>query len=213
VMPLREGETITRQVLELSIPFQYVGRSLVYDKTKYGDTPVEILRVDAEGIALPAPPPVAAVAPEMLPGPTPVSLEAGAVRIYAAPEMGGEFIGSATIPYLPHGEDLELKLGPAAGILVERVRKTTREVNVRRDAHNKIAVYDVEEQWRLRAHNLRSTPVELTILEHPEGTWRVQRADLPHEKRDAGTVAFMLPLQAGEERELTWTLRLINLQP
>lgn len=213
VMPLRDGETVTRQVLELSIPAEFVRRSYVYDYARHGDAAVELLTIGAEGIALPAPPPVAAVAPEMLPGPTPVTLEPGAVRIYAGADVGGQFIGAAAIPYLPHGEELELNLGPAAGVLVERTRKSAKEANVRKDALNKTALYDMDEVWELTARNLRTAPVELTILEHPEGTWRVMRASTTYEKPDATTLAFTVPLQPGQEQELTWTLRLMNLQP
>ena len=210
-MPLRNGETVTRQINRVPIFPEQIERSLIYDNSKYGDAPVEIMTISPE-----------AFRPRTGPGGIPIigklfakpmRLEAGSVRIYAGGEPGGELISTASMPYVPPGEAVELKLGPAPGILVERTRALAKEVNVRRDAHNKTAVYDLEETWELHVRNLRQTPIELTILEHPEGTWQVQRASATHVKLDATTLAFRLSLEPGGEQDLSYILRLINLQP
>ncbi len=212
VMPLRVGETVTRPVMELSIAPQHVRREFRYDFARQGDQVIELLKIDPAGLTLPGAPPGGEGGVELADA-TPVSLEAGTVRLYADPQAGGQFLGSASIAYLPHGEELELQLGPAPGLVVQRTRKSAKEVNVRKDALNKTALYDLEEVWELSVRNLRSAPVTLTIVEHPEGTWRVMRSNIAHEKRDATTLAFTVDLQPAQERELTWTLRLLNLQP
>ena len=194
-MPLREGERVTRQIMSLPIASEFVERSVVYDKSRHGDAPAELLTI------LPPDPGSGA------------ALEPGSARILSATDAGADFIGTASIPYVPAGEPLELKLGAADGVLVTRTRETATEVNVRKDAHNKTAAYDMDEEWCFEVRNLRATPLALTIVEHPEGTWQVQRASLPHEQRDATTLEFVMLLEPGERAELTYLLRLRNLQP
>lgn len=194
-MSLRDGERVTRQIMSLPIAPQFVERSVVYDKSRYGDAPAELLTIlppDSENA---------------------VSLEPGSARILSATEAGADFITTASIPYIPAGEPLELKLGVADGVMVTRTREKATEVNVRKDAHNKTTAYDMDEEWRFEVRNLRASPLALMIVEHPEGTWQVQRASLAHEKLDATTLAFVMLLDPGERAELTYLLRLRNLQP
>lgn len=212
-MPLRDGERVTRQTVSLPIAPQFVERSVVYDKSRHGDAPAELLTI------LPPEP----VRDSGLGHGIPIigrlfraqraPLEPGSARILSATDTGADFIGTTSIPYVPAGEPLELKLGTADGVMVTRTREKATEVNVRKDAHNKTAAYDVDEEWRFEVRNLRASPLVLTIVEHPEGTWQVQRASLAHEKRDATTLAFTMLLDPGERAELTYLLRLRNLQP
>ncbi len=214
VMPLREGERVTRSIMDRHIGPEFVKRSIIYDKARHGDVPVEMLTIVPphpvrRGPLLdPSIPIIGRLFSSSLP-----ALQAGSVSIRSDMQSGGELIGSASIPYTPTGEPIEIKLGPAAGILVTRALELTKDVNVRKDAHGKTAVLDKNEEWVIEVRNLRRSPVELAIIEHPEGTWQVQRANLDSDKPDATTLAFDVSLEAEGVFELIYTLRRQNLQP
>ncbi len=208
---VEDAETITQTVPRISgsADADAVARGFVYDHERHGDTPVELLTVPSEALR-----PTATVPTGLdLRAPELSAFPPGKVRIYAPAESGGQLIAEDSLPYTPVGEPIELNLGPASGIVVTRTRAEAKEVNQRLDAHNKVAVYDLQETWELELRNLRAAPVELLVREHHDGFWSVEDSSLPHLREDATTLAFRLTLGAGERRDLSYRLLHRNRQP
>jgi hypothetical protein len=212
VVSLEAGESADFKILELTAAAEAVERSFVYDKDRLGDAAVEMLTVDREGLR-PAGEHAGGPAGDAPPAFTDRPLLAGKARLFAPPEAGGDFIGETSIPYVPPGEPVEIKVGPASGIAVTRTRTEAKEVNARQDAHRKTVLFDLDETYELKLRNLRRTPVELIVREHPQDTWQVLAASTVHVKTDAHTLEFRVHLEAGEEAELSYKVRRLNLQP
>jgi len=96
---------------------------------------------------------------------------------------------------------------------VTRTRTEAKEVNARQDAHRKTVLFDLDETYELKLRNLRRTPVELIIREHPQDTWQMLRAGMAYLKTDAHTVEFRVHLAPSEERTITYQVRRLNLEP
>lgn len=212
-LSLANGETVTRELATLggSVPAEMVARSIVYDKAVHGDAPVELLTFTSV--------PTVLITGMDLPmigrlfggftGPVP----AGSLRLYAPAPGGGELIATASIPYTPAREPIEINLGAVSGVQVTRTRAKAVEINKRLDAGNKIAVFDLQETWELELRNLREQPVELLVREHQPGTWEMEEASLEYEREDAETLVFHVALQPGETCDLSYRIRHINRQP
>ncbi|MGD9495566.1 MAG: hypothetical protein AB7Y46_04550 [Armatimonadota bacterium] len=211
-LSLANGETVVRDLRSLggAVPAEMVQRSFVYDQPTYGDSAVELLTfssaptVPITGMDLPI---IGRIFG--LRGP----VRAGTVRLYAPAASGGELIATASVPWTPAGEPIELSLGPASGILVTRTRAQAVETNKRLDVNNKIAAYDLQETWELELRNLRETPVALLVREHHDGAWELEEASMDCEREDAQTLIFRPTVQPRQTLTLTYRIRHINRQP
>lgn len=212
VVSLEAGESADFKILELTAAPEAVERTFVYDKDKLGDAALEMLTIARESLQ-PAGENVAGPAGDAPPAFADRPLLAGKARLFAPPEAGGDFIGETSIPYVPPGEPVEIKVGPASGIAVTRSRTEAKEVNTRQDAHHKTVLFDLDETYELKLRSLRRTPVELIVREHPQDTWQVLAASTVHVKTDAHTLEFRVHLEAGEERELSYKVRRLSLEP
>jgi hypothetical protein len=193
---LDNGQSLTLEQpwLNATLRPEHVTRGLVYDTT-ISATPVELLTV-AGGIPQRA-----------------TALPAGPVRIYAAPEVGGEFLTQTTIAYTPPREPIELNLGPAAGILITRKLAETKEVDKRLDARDRVVLFDLLETWEVEARNLRNEPVELLVREHHEGAWTLEEISVDADRIEAETLEFTVPLLPDQPSDITYRLRHHNRQP
>lgn len=211
VASLEAGESISLEVMELLAAVEAVEHSFIYDKEKIGDAAVEMLTIGHEELRRPFEHTGTGMgyALDRFQGPLP----AGKVRLFASAEAGGELIAQTSIPYIPPGEPIELKVGPASGIAVSRTRTEAKEVNKRLDVHNKTVLFDLDEIYELEVRNLRRSPVELIVREHPQDTWQLLSANMLRVKVDAHTFEFRVQLEPGEERQFTYLVRRLNLKP
>ncbi len=210
---LANGRTVTLDQPNISgtaSPDQ-ITRSVVFDSVTWGDAPIDLLSVPTSALVHAALEPGARDTP---PSAEPVEmLPAGTVRVYAAPEAGGELLFETSIPCVPRGQTLELNLGPAPGVSVSRRRASAKEVDRRYDANDKLALYDLVETWELTLHNLRETPVEMTVREHHAGAWELEESTLPDLSEAAEVLEFHLSLEPGQKRTLSFRIRHNNRQP
>ncbi len=127
-----------------------------------------------------------------------IPLPQGRIRAYKADTDGSlQLIGEDTIDHTPRDERLRLKLGEAFDVLAERSQTDFRRLAER--------VTELSYEVRLRNH--KETAIEATILEHVYGDWTVIRQSHPHQKRDAQTIEFTVPVAAGDETVVTYTVR------
>ena len=127
-----------------------------------------------------------------------VPLPAGRVRVYEA-DGGGEerFSGETAIAHTPEGELVTLDVGAAFDLVAER-----REV-----ANRVISDRERESQIEVRLRNRKTVPVTIVVEEPVAGDHEIVRSTHPATEKDANTLQFSVPLAAGKETVLTYTVR------
>lgn len=119
-------------------------------------------------------------------------LPAGPVRFY----QEGLFLGEDMIPHTPVDERVKLTVGRAFDLVAERVL-----VEQRRVAEGKY-----RDSVRITLKNHKDKDVVIEVLEHLRGDWTVLQASPGYRKVEAGTIAFSVPVEAGGEAQVNYTV-------
>ena len=130
-----------------------------------------------------------------------VPLPRGRTRFYRRDSDGQfEFTGEDTIDHTPAGERVRVFTGAAFDVVGER-RRTTHRIDHSRST--------LEESFEIKGRNRKSQPVEVRGVEHMYrwNSWEIPISSLPYTKRDSDTVEFRLPLQPGEEKSVSYSVR------
>jgi len=134
-------------------------------------------------------------------------LPRGVVRVYApAGPIGPLFVGEDSIPHTPAGEEIELVVGRAFDITVER--RQTDFSDSRAAGLNK-RVYESAHEIVVR--NGKDKAVEVRLEEPMQGDWEILTESQPHVRQDAATAVWTVAVPAGGESVLTYRVR-ISLQ-
>jgi hypothetical protein len=175
------------------IPYE---AALVCDPARYGNGVTPIIRAVREGGD-------AFSRRPLLPG---------KVRIFAA-GVPREYLGEDRLPFLPASEPLEMNL-PAVNdvVVVRRVAKST-QVEPRTDIRDKVVLYHQDDELEYEVRNLRRVPVMILVRDKFDGDWIVTKTNVPVNKADADTAEWSVTVQAGETRQVTYTVRRLNQQP
>jgi len=128
-------------------------------------------------------------------------LPAGKFRIMKRDSDGAmEFVGEDMIDHTPRDEDLELFLGNAFDLVGERVVKDSRRVS------QTVRDEDVEITLKNRKED---EDVEIVVKQQfYRGAWEILKTNFEYTKEDASTAEFKIPVKAGEEVVLKYTVRL-----
>jgi hypothetical protein len=131
-----------------------------------------------------------------------IPLPTGTVRFYRRDTSGQiEFIGEDVIAHTPAGETLRLRTGNAFDLVAER-----RQTN-----HAKVGATLIRESFEIKLRNRSEKAVEILVVEHlyRGGTWEMQESSQKYSKRDANTIEFKVPVPAGDEKEVTYTVEYV----
>jgi hypothetical protein len=124
-------------------------------------------------------------------------LPAGKVRVYKADsDKSDEFIGEDSIDHTPKDEKVRVKMGNAFDIVGER-----KVLSVRRSGGN---ANDQDFEITLRNH--KKETVEIVVVEHAWGEWRVTKKSHPYRKKDAYTFEFPVEVPADGSATVSYTL-------
>jgi len=130
-----------------------------------------------------------------------VPLPAGRVRLFMQDPADGdkELIGEDWIDHTPKDEDLLLRLGTAFDLVGERKQTDFKVDRLRRR---------MSESFEIALRNHKETPVRVIVKEvlYRWMNWKIERADLPFEKKDARTIHFAVEVPAGGERRFAYTV-------
>lgn len=127
-----------------------------------------------------------------------VPLPGGRVRVYESDPAGAtQFIGESRITHTAEGEKVTLDVGTAFDIAAER-----REVSSRR-----ISDREREAEVEVKIRNRKKTNVTVVVEEPVAGDHEVLKSTHPAKRKDANTLEFSLPVAAGKETVLTYTVR------
>ena len=127
-----------------------------------------------------------------------IPLPKGTVRVYKADASGMlQFIGEDSIKHTPKDEEITLFMGKAFDVVCER------RVMDRRKIADNVWEYDIEVEIR----NHKTEDIEVTVVEHVGGDWKVIAASHEYVKKDASTLHFTVPAKAAENTKLSYTIR------
>lgn len=118
-------------------------------------------------------------------------------------EISGPFAGAKPC------EAVEISLGAAEGVTVERLKAASKQVNVREDVHRRLVAFDEQVEYEYVALNTSPSPVLLEIVEHPARGWQVASCTGAWRRVDADTCVICVELPPRERR----TIKLTVLRP
>ncbi|HUP01836.1 MAG TPA: DUF4139 domain-containing protein [Gemmatimonadota bacterium] len=134
------------------------------------------------------------------------ALPAGVVRLYKADADGTlQLVGEDRIDHTPRDERLRLKVGEAFDIVAER-RQTDFQVISSGGHPRRGSIY--EEAFEVTIRNHKDEPVVVQVIEPLPGEWRMLSQSHDHEKLDAFTVRFDVPIEAHGEAILRYRIRI-----
>ena len=130
-----------------------------------------------------------------------IALPKGKVRFYSQDgDRQLEFVGENQIDHTPKDETIRVLTGNSFDLTGEHKMTNSRE-----DGANRTATQSFE----IKVRNHKKEPVEIRVVEHANhgGEWTLTAQSQPHEKKDAFTLEFRVPLQPDEEKTVTYTIR------
>ena len=130
-----------------------------------------------------------------------MALPKGKVRVYTQDgDRQLEFVGENRIDHTPKDEVIRVLTGNSFDLVGEH-----RMTNNTEDGANRLATQSFE----IKVRNRKKEPVEIHVVEHAArgGNWTLTAQSQPHEKKDATTFEFRVPLQPNEEKTVTYTIR------
>ena len=114
-----------------------------------------------------------------------VPLPKGKVRVYKADASGSQqLIGEDWIDHTPKDERVRIKMGEAFDVVGERVQKDWKKIGSN--------LYEIE--WEITLRNHKKEAVTVEVIEPMPGDWEVLRATHPHEKLQAFTARWKIPV-------------------
>jgi hypothetical protein len=127
-----------------------------------------------------------------------VPLPAGRVRFYEKDSDGDlHFTGESRIKHTPEGEKLTMDVGTVFDLVAER-----REVYNRR-----ISDHEREYEIEVKLRNRKKNDVRIVVEEPVAGDNEVIKKSHDDTRKDSNTLQFTVPVKAGQEEVLTYTVR------
>jgi hypothetical protein len=130
-----------------------------------------------------------------------MALPKGKVRFYTQDgDRQLEFVGENRIDHTPKDEVIRVLTGNSFDLVGEH-----RMTNNTEDGANRVATQSFE----IKVRNRKKEPVEIRVVEHANrgGNWTLTAQSQPHEKKDATSFEFRVPLKPDEEKTVTYTIR------
>ena len=134
------------------------------------------------------------------------------------PGEGVAFSGEDWAQLTPIDREMKLYIGQSRDVKVTQRRTKDEKANLRRNNSNQIVVYDTDEIYRTEIENFKKTPVDLVVVEHFPGYWKMVENSHPdqYRKKDAFTFEYRLTLPAestGQKKTVvTFNVNRLNVQ-
>jgi len=127
-----------------------------------------------------------------------IPLPKGKVRVYKEDtDKSLEFIGEDLIDHTPKDERVRVFLGNAFDLVGER----------KKISYHKIGEKAREESWEISLRNHKKKKVEILVVEHFWGEWKITASNYIYTKKDAYTAEFKIPVAKDGESALKYTVR------
>jgi hypothetical protein len=129
---------------------------------------------------------------------------------------GVAFTGEDWAQLTPVDRELKLYIGQSRDVKVTQRKTKNDRTNIRRNNANQEVVWDTDEVVRIEIENFKKTPIDLVVVEHVTGYWKMVESSHKFEKKDAFTIEYPLTLAAessGDKKTVvTFTLNRLNVQ-
>ena len=130
-------------------------------------------------------------------------LPKGRVRVFKKDKDGAlQLIGEDDIDHTPTDEKVRLKLGDSFDLVA--MHKETNRINQSSNDNHSKASYEIT----LRNH--KKSDVIVNCVEHAYGQWKVTDSSMPFVKKTADVFEFAVPVSAGGEAKVTYTIDIKN---
>ena len=128
-----------------------------------------------------------------------VPLPKGKVRVYKADKSGSQqLVGEDWIDHTPKDERVRIKMGEAFDVVGERTQRDWKRIGG--------STYEVE--WEISLRNHKKENVVVSVIEPVPGDWEVLRETQPHEKVEAHTLRYEVPVPPEGAAKVTYRVRL-----
>src|SRR5215467_6015125 len=128
-----------------------------------------------------------------------VPLPKGKIRVYKADKSGSQqLIGEDWIDHTPADERVRIKMGEAFDVLGERTQQDWKKIGG--------STYEVE--WEISLRNHKKENVVVSVIEPIPGDWEVLQESQRHEKLEAHTLRYQVPVSAEGAAKVTYRVRL-----
>jgi hypothetical protein len=123
------------------------------------------------------------------------AIPSGTVRVYA--DSGTVFAGEDRIEHTPEGNDLDVEVSEAFDLMARRAQ--TR--------YQQLGRFETESTVEITLANRKKEPVTLLVRESFPGDWTITSSSIPARKKSASVAEFPVPVAAGGEAKLVYTVR------
>ena len=126
-------------------------------------------------------------------------LPKGKIRVYKADASGSEqFVGEDWIDHTPKDERVKIKMGNAFDVVGERKQTDFR----------KLAAHVWEVEWEISLRNHKKEAQTVTVIEPVPGDWQVLSSTHKHEKIEAHTLKYEIPVPRDGAAKLVYRVRI-----
>jgi len=128
------------------------------------------------------------------------------------PKEGVAFTGEDWAALTPVDRELKLYIGQSRDVKVTQRKMKDERTNMRRNTGNTVVMWDTDEVFKIEIENFKKTPVDLTIVEHIPGYWKMVETTDKFEKKDAFTIEYRLTLAKESKKTITFNIQRLNVQ-
>ena len=134
------------------------------------------------------------------------------------PGEGVAFTGEDWAALTPVDRELKLFIGQSRDVKVTQRKTIDDRTNLRRNNQNQLVVWDTHEVFKIEIENFKKQAVDLVIVEHIPGYWKMVENSHPQafKKKDAFTFEYNLTLppesRGDKKTTVTFNLNHLNVQ-
>ncbi len=107
---------------------------------------------------------------------------------------GVAFIGEDWVTLTPVDREAKLSIGQSRDVKVTQRQTKNDRINIRRNNANQMVLWDTDETFRIEIENFKKTAVNLVLVEHFPGYWKMVESSREYQKKNAFTVEYPLVL-------------------
>lgn len=181
----------TKQVLFLKSPTVPIRKIWTFDAARL---PWDPERLDNQNVGIPV---SYRILNDAASGLGQFAMWGGKARLFQDDGRGSTiFLGEDNAPLVPVGEKMELYIGDSRDIVVTQRKMRDVQINLRKNDSDRVVLYDTDEIISAKIENFKDSPATLTMIQHIEGQWDMEKCNLPYTRKDASTLEFEIELPA-----------------
>ena len=134
------------------------------------------------------------------------------------PGEGVAFTGEDWATLTPADREMKLFIGQSRDVKVVQRRTKNERMNIRRNNSQQEVLWDIDEVYKIEIENFKKTAVELVVVEHLPGYWKMVENSHSNQfkKKDAFTFEYTLtlpPESSGDKKTtVTFQINRLNVQ-